>query len=157
MRGNFDKCLEFTLRWEGGLRIDPDEPGGASNHGVSQVTYDAYLTGKKLPHKPVIDISDEEVKDIYYNLYWKKINADFLPFGVDQIAFDIAVNSGVHRAKDMLTASWTTPIPKNRIMKLDELRRNNWAEAKNFLKYRKGWFRRESDCLATSLKMVEVA
>ena len=38
----FERALTFVLRWEGGYVDHPADPGGATNYGVTQRTYDAW-------------------------------------------------------------------------------------------------------------------
>jgi len=37
----FAAALPFVLRWEGGYVDHPDDPGGRTNKGVTQKTYDS--------------------------------------------------------------------------------------------------------------------
>ena len=39
---SFRAALPFVLRWEGGFVHHPDDPGGATNQGVTQRVYDAW-------------------------------------------------------------------------------------------------------------------
>jgi lysozyme family protein len=39
---------------------------------------------------------------VYRNSYWNSVRGDDLPFGVDYVVFDFAVNSGVSRASKFL-------------------------------------------------------
>jgi len=38
----FETALPFVLRWEGGFVDHPADPGGRTNRGVTQRTYDAW-------------------------------------------------------------------------------------------------------------------
>ncbi len=89
---DFDKALWKTLRWEGGYVNDPDDPGGATNHGITLATYNYYfddgLEGLK-------NISEERVRLIYYYGYWKPIKGDEIKDqSVAELLFDMAVNHG---------------------------------------------------------------
>ena len=66
----FKKALTFVLIREGGYVNDPDDPGGATNRGITQRTYNAYLAKLKKPTADVKNITEYEVKEIYYNNYW---------------------------------------------------------------------------------------
>ena len=59
----FEKCLKQVLKWEGGYVNDPDDNGGATNMGITQYTYNAFLKRKGLALKPVKNISYDEVID----------------------------------------------------------------------------------------------
>lgn len=94
MRQNFEPSLKRVLVHEGGKVDDPHDPGGRTNQGVTQSTYNLYLTAVGLPKRDVYDMTDGERDDIYRRRYWDVIKGDKLPAGIDYITFDGAVNSG---------------------------------------------------------------
>ncbi|MDY6938279.1 MAG: glycosyl hydrolase 108 family protein [Cyanobacteriota bacterium] len=91
---NFFKALEFTLRWEGGWSDHPDDLGGQTMKGVIQSVYDRYRTSKELPQQSVAQLTDDELMDIYYNLYWKPAYCDDMKYPLALCMFDTAVNFG---------------------------------------------------------------
>lgn len=95
---NFEKSLQFTLVYEGGYVNDPQDPGGATMRGITQKVYDDYRAGKQLNKRPVAQLEELELRDIYKARYWDMVFGDQLPPGVDYATFDYAVNSGVSRA-----------------------------------------------------------
>lgn len=99
----FEKALSFTLRWEGEYVNDPDDPGGATNKGITTKVYIAYRKSKGQPVQDVRHILDSEVRDIYKTKYWDAANCESLPEPSSTVAFDIAVNSGVGRIKQFMT------------------------------------------------------
>jgi lysozyme family protein len=100
--GNFENCLPIILRFEGGKSNDPADPGGRTNKGITQRTYDAYRERKGLQHNDVYNILDEEVEDAYKHEYWDAVEGDSLPPGLDLVVFDFAVNSGPAHALHVL-------------------------------------------------------
>ncbi|QPC44021.1 glycoside hydrolase family 108 protein [Kaustia mangrovi] len=98
MKTNFDRSLELTLAWEGGAVHHPKDPGGRTNRGVTQRTYDRYRRDRNRPRKDVFQIAPAEVADIYRSMYWNLVKGDQLPAGADYAVFDYAVNSGPGRA-----------------------------------------------------------
>ncbi len=76
MDKNFEKGVKFVLAREGGYSNHPNDSGGETNKGVTHKTYDAYRKSQGLPTRSVKDITDKEVKDIYYNNYYKASGAD---------------------------------------------------------------------------------
>ena len=102
MRENFAKALAQVLQYEGGFSDHPQDPGGATMKGVTQVVYDAWRKESNLPTQSVRYISDVEVSAIYRDQYWDRISGDDLPSGIDFAVFDFAVNSGVSRAAKTL-------------------------------------------------------
>lgn len=95
-------ALDFTLRWEGGYVNDPADPGGATNKGVTQSTYDTWRASRKLPKQAVKLIAHSEVGAIYESRYWKACRCGELPAPVDLVVFDSAVNCGPARASRWL-------------------------------------------------------
>lgn len=95
---NFQTVTNWLLVHEGGYVNHPKDPGGATNKGVIQRTYDAYRTRIGRPKQSVKLITNEEVWAIYKSQYWDPIAGDLLPDGLDYAVYDFAVNSGVARA-----------------------------------------------------------
>lgn len=92
----------FTRNWEGGYVDNKKDPGGATNKGVTQATYNAYRTGKKLAPQPVKQIKEEEVEEIYYSSYWKGSKCSLMKHPLTLAVFDTAINFGNGRAKEFL-------------------------------------------------------
>jgi len=99
---HFEPSLALTLAHEGGYVNHPKDPGGATNKGVIQRTYDGYRRLNGLPTRSVRLITDEEVEEIYYRNYWRASGCNVMPAGIDYAVFDYAVNSGPGRSiKDL--------------------------------------------------------
>lgn len=102
MKANQPASLKLVLAHEGGFVNHPKDPGGATNKGVTQATYDAYRENRGLAPRSVRSITNEEVADIYDKNFWDRAKCDDLPAGVDYAVFDYSVNSGSSRAiKDL--------------------------------------------------------
>ena len=91
---SFAPALAAVLRHEGGYSNHPDDPGGPTMRGIIQRVYDGYRRGKGLAVRPVREIEEDELQEIYRRQYWDAIRADELPEGIDYVVFDGAVNSG---------------------------------------------------------------
>lgn len=90
---DFDKAIEITLKFEGGLSDHVNDRGGLTKYGVSQKAY------------PGIDIRAltlEKAKEIYKRDYWNPCHCNELMWPVNLCMFDHAVNSGVSAAKSFL-------------------------------------------------------
>ncbi|MCW6509841.1 glycosyl hydrolase 108 family protein [Lichenifustis flavocetrariae] len=96
--------LTETLKWEGGRVDDPRDPGGRTNQGVTQATYDAWCKGCHAPVRSVYAMTAAERDAIYRTGFWAKVGGDGLPDGVDLAGFDYGVNSGPARALKALKA-----------------------------------------------------
>jgi lysozyme family protein len=98
----FAASLPFVLRWEGGYVNDPDDPGGATNKGVTQRVYDDWRKRQGLPARDVRQLEEAELQAIYEAEYWLPPRCDLLQGQLDLVQFDTAVNMGVGRAIRML-------------------------------------------------------
>jgi lysozyme family protein len=98
MKASYPLALKKVLEYEGGFVDHPKDPGGATNKGITQGTYNGWRSRQGLPAQTVRRITDAEVQAIYRRDYWDKVRGDDLPVGVDLAVFDFAVNSGVSRA-----------------------------------------------------------
>lgn len=132
----FEAALAFVLRWEGGYVDHPADPGGATNQGVTQATYDAYRRQNAWPTRSVRDISTAEVRDIYHKQYWVRAGCDQItPPALALCVFDASVNSGVGAALKWLqqTRDW----PTYQALRLEFL-----ANLSHWPTFGKGWARR---------------
>lgn len=91
---NMKPAISKILSHEGGYVNHPADPGGATNLGVIQRTYDAFRKRKGLKKQSVKHITKEEAIEIYDQQYWDAVKGDKLPSGVDYVVADGAVNSG---------------------------------------------------------------
>lgn len=99
---HFQKLTDWLLVHEGGYVNHPKDPGGATNRGVIQRTYDAFRDREGLPRRSVRQIENAEVWEIYKTQYWNAVSGDMLPKGLDYAVYDFAVNSGPKRAVQFL-------------------------------------------------------
>lgn len=94
-------ALDFTLRWEGGFVDHPDDPGGATNHGVSL----RWLKGLEVSIADIdgdgdVDAEDiraltiDQARDLFADRFWHGLSLDEFPPAVSIAVFDAAVNSG---------------------------------------------------------------
>ena len=94
----FEASLPFILRWEGGYVNNPNDPGGATNKGVTQTVYDAWRRKQGSQPRGVKQITDAEVQAIYDTGYWLPPRCNVLQQPLDLVQFDTAVNMGPGRA-----------------------------------------------------------
>jgi len=107
MLGNYPDSLKAVLRSEGGYSNNVLDPGGATNFGITQKTYDAWNDTKGHARQSVRFIGLDEVSAIYKSEYWDAVHGDVLPPGLDYVVFDYAVNSGPKRAMAAYAATPT--------------------------------------------------
>ena len=97
----FHKIFQFTHKWEGGYVNHPADPGGATNYGVTQRTFDAYNKKKERPQKDVKVMTLQEAIEVYYDEYWKPEWKE-LGFPLAACMFDASVNHGPAQAERFL-------------------------------------------------------
>jgi lysozyme family protein len=169
MKSNYQKCLAFTLQFEGGYVNHPRDPGGETNKGVTKRVYDAYRTRKGKAVQSVRNISDAELQEIYKRQYWDAVHGDELPIGVDACVFDLAVNSGPGRAVKQLQQALGVKVDGNlglatvaaangmsRTILINALidRRNAFLKSLGtFPTFGKGWMRRTAALRKAALAM----
>jgi len=95
-------ALQFTLKEEGGYVDNPADHGGATNHGVTQATYDAWRDSQKQARQGVLSISDAEVQGIYNLMYWAPAHCDRLSQALSICQFDWCVSHGAKGATTTL-------------------------------------------------------
>ena len=93
---NFDACLAEVLAHEGGYVNHPRDPGGETNLGISKRSY---------PNEDIRGMTRARAGAIYRRDFWNKVRGDELPDGIDLVAFDPAVNSGVSRGAKWLQSA----------------------------------------------------
>jgi len=94
----FALIMSHVLLWEGGYVDHPEDPGGATNMGITLKTLRAWRGRPDLGKSAVRDLSGEEAMAIYRDLYWKRIRGDDLPPVMAAMCLDAAINQGVYQA-----------------------------------------------------------
>lgn len=102
MKSNTAIVLSYVGLSEGGYVNHPKDPGGATNKGITQKTYDSFNRLKGRPKKNVINITKTEAEEILVEQYFAPIKFDDLPAGLDYSVGDFSVNSGPRRAAIVL-------------------------------------------------------
>lgn len=97
MANNFERSFAFMLKHEGGYVHNSRDPGGRTNFGITQATYEQWV-GRMVDEPEMRALTVDDVAPIYRAEYWNKVRGNDLPLGVDYALFDFAVNSGVRRA-----------------------------------------------------------
>jgi len=101
----FKDALELILKYEGGYVNHPDDPGGATNKGVTQNVYNKYRSSLGQPENDVKEITDNEVEEIYFERYWLTGKCNELPIKLAIVHFDTSVNTGIFQASKFLQRS----------------------------------------------------
>lgn len=171
MDNNFDKCLAFVLKEEGGNDDDPNDHGGRTSRGITQREWDKYLlTHPGLP-ADVWQAPDADIRNIYHDEYWLP-HAVNLPNGLDLCFFDFAVNAGPHQAIKTLQKALGCTVdgvwgPQTESAVHNDSRGipaviNSFCDAREsfykglaqYPRYGKGWSGRNERCRKEALLMV---
>jgi len=172
MEANFFKSLEMVLHHEGGFVDHPEDPGGATNKGITHKTYAEFLGRPLEDVNELKNIPDDHVQLIYKRDYWDKVKGDELPSGLDFAVFDWAVNSGPRRAAKYLQKCVGAEqdgaigprtmdlvkgkVPEAVIMQLANERDAYYKSLRTYDTFGKGWLRRNKETLEAALAMRSV-
>ncbi|CAB4134298.1 zliS Lysozyme family protein [uncultured Caudovirales phage] len=170
MDTNFDQCLAYLLKHEGGYVNHPADPGGRTNLGVTQKVWEEWV-GHPITEADMRALGPKDVAPLYKKKYWDSVSGGLLPSGVDYTVFDLAVNSGVGRAAKILQkAVGVNPDgaigpatlgavsecdPAELIMGICRTRQAFLESLQTFSTFGKGWTRRVNEVQATALKMYQ--
>ena len=90
---NFETAFDLLITHEGGFSNHPDDPGGATMYGVTEVVARAEgYTG------PMRELTLDFAKSVYRKRYWDACRCDQMPDALRYPLFDAAVNSGPSQA-----------------------------------------------------------
>lgn len=108
-QARFDAALTMVLLHEGGYVDHPEDPGGATNLGITLATAKAAGLDKDgdgdVDKRDVRLLEPKDAAPVYRERYWNAARCGVLPAGVDFLVFDCAVNQGVARAARILQAA----------------------------------------------------
>lgn len=165
---NFASFLAFVLQEEGGWADNADDPGGATNKGITLRTFQAFQHGATADD--LRNIPDATVALIYRRNYWGLMGCDNLPSGVDLMVGDFGVNAGPSRSvtylqvvagtgRDGIDGALTEAAvakmsPSLVISKLSGLQRAHYRALPDFDEFGDGWMDRTDRRVVKSLALV---
>jgi lysozyme family protein len=169
---NFDAVMAEVFAHEGGFVNHPSDPGGATNYGITIGTLSDFR-GSKQTVSQVRNLTKAEAREIYRRNYWSKVRGDNLPAGIDLVAMDGGVNSGMRRGAQWLQRALGTtadgnvgPMTINAalvadhaavIVKACAIRMGFLRGLRTFSTFGKGWSRRVASVEAVGVRMVAEA
>lgn len=180
MKQNFEKSLTLVLKHEGGFTTDERDRGnrlpngrkGSTMMGVTQANWENYI-GRQVTWDEMRNLTRNDVAPFYKTRYWDVVKGDELPFGVDYLAFDFAVNAGPGRSIRFLqtalgvvsdgiigpkTLQAIRQADGNELSKKFSSVKENWYKTlDDFPIYGKGWLRRVAEAQSTALQMIQSA
>lgn len=160
MNNNWKQAFNLMLISEGGFSNHPSDPGGMTNLGVTQATWENWI-GRESDEAEMRGLTPEKVEPLYKKKYWDAVRGDELPVGLDYLMFDFAVNAGAGRAiKTLQTAVGVTPDggfgpmtmaavqavdPNELIERFSQAKEDFYRSLNTFATFGKGWLNRVAD------------
>ena len=169
MNSNWQTSFVLMLKSEGGYVHHPDDPGGRTNLGVTQATWENWI-GRQSNESEMRSLTADKVEPMYRKKYWNAVRGDELKLGIDYLMFDFAVNAGAGRAIKTLQTSIGVaadgafgPItmaavqatdPVELIEQFSQTKKDFYQSLNTFDVFGKGWLNRVAKVKAEALKMV---
>lgn len=172
--GAFERALRVILRHEGGYVNHPKDPGGRTNLGVTQRTWESW-TGKPSSEAEMRALTPEKVAPVYRKNYWDKLRCGELPPALALCVFDFGVNAGPARAARYLqklvgvvqdgvagpatvaaVKAWAGRIGEAEAVRAyQNARRGYYRQLSTFATFGRGWLRRVDETETEALRMVK--
>jgi lysozyme family protein len=169
MNNNWQKSFDLMLKSESGYVHHPSDPGGRTNLGVTQATWENWV-GRESDEAEMRGLTPEKVEPMYKKKFWDAVRGDELPVGLDYLMFDFAVNAGAGRAiKTLQTAVGVTPDggfgpmtmaavqavdPVELIERFSQAKEDFYRSLTTFSTFGKGWLNRVADVKQHATSMV---
>ena len=138
----WEAAVASVLKHEGGLSMNPDDPGNwtGGQVGVGELRGTSYgISAASFPTLDIRNLTVGEARDIYLDTYWSQV-PESLPDDVRWFAFDVAVNSGVGRMRAWLNEDQT-------LLGLAAIRLKFLAGLSTWPTFSRGWTRRVAGVL----------
>lgn len=112
----FDFCMKHILEVEGGFSNNPNDRGGPTNFGITLGTLAAFR-GKQVTIEELKNIKPDEVRDVYFKLFWQKFNLSLVKdTHMACIIFDQVVNRRAEAAIITLQTALNSEFGANLIV-----------------------------------------
>ncbi|MFV0243529.1 MAG: glycoside hydrolase family 108 protein [Qingshengfaniella sp.] len=165
----FQECMKLIFKYEGGFVDHPNDPGGATNLGITHKTLAAWRGVASVNKDEVRALSREEAEEIYRANYWNALSCDQLPAGLDLVVFDFGVNAGVGRSAKLLqkvihveqdgqigpiTLGAARQIETRYVIEtFSEGRMDHYRSLHHWDTFKNGWTRRTDEIRAAAMNM----
>jgi len=166
----FAAALDIILHHEGGYSNHKSDPGGRTNLGVTQRTWEAW-TGKPATEAEMRSLTREMVTPVYRKNYWDAVKGGELPGPVALCVFDFGVNAGPSRAAKLLqkvvgvaqdgqigpatiaaVKGWNV---RGLVEAYQDARRKYYQSLPTFKTFGRGWLSRVTEVEAKALELVK--
>ncbi len=170
----FETSHPFIAKWEGGFVNDPDDPGGATNMGITIDTLRRWR-GTPVSVDDVRNLTEDEARRIFFANYWRKLRCDEMPLALALMTYNAGVNSGPGRGAKFLqrtlvaqgqqiaidgqvgpnTLAASRAVDERRAVEsYSDIYENYYRGLSKFWKYGKGWLNRLFDIESGALGLV---
>ena len=117
MQATYPKAIAFVLEAEGNFSDDPSDSGQATMQGITWRDAAAHRGIDPLTLRTdaaqvhlVKSLTEAEIQAIYKGRYWDAVEGDALPYPLDIVMFDSAVNLGIGSAVILLRLAMGLPV-----------------------------------------------
>jgi peptidoglycan L-alanyl-D-glutamate endopeptidase CwlK len=101
---NFARIQPIIDKWEGGFTDDPQDPGGATNMGITQADLKRWRQ-RDVTKDDVRSLTHDEAMRIFKAFYWDPLRCDEMPVAAALMSYNAGVNSGLGRSARWLQQS----------------------------------------------------
>jgi lysozyme family protein len=102
---NFERAQEVVREFEGGFVDHPDDPGGATNFGITRATLAEWRNAPDVSAADVKNLSYNEAKEIYKKNYWDKNSCGEMPGPLALVVYNTGIHCGTGTAACYLQRS----------------------------------------------------
>lgn len=110
MKQNKEAIFNAVILAEGPYSNDPGDDGGMTTWGITSKEVAEWRGRKAVTSGDMKAFSQDEAKKIYDALYWKPLQCEALPSGVDYAVFDAGLLHGIVRAAKWLQRAVGTSV-----------------------------------------------
>ena len=152
--------LPFTLKQEGGLSLDKNDPGNWTSGKVGKGTLKGTKYGIAANSHPTLDIQHltlDQACDIYWVEYCRGPGFDKLNLPLLQVVFDAGVNCGPARARAWLATAAAKATEREQIVAFSALNLAYHKKLATWGRYGKTWGTRIAACQTHALLLLAAA
>ena len=144
----FEKAMQFVLKWEGGYVNDPTDSGGQTKYGISDrgdgvVDGHADLDGDKIGDVPIKDMTLADALQAYKTRYWDFYKLYNFPSPLCIAMFDAFVQHNPKRVAEWIPKDYSNWKGFNESRRLFYLRLIEKNPSQN--RFKRGWMNRLND------------
>lgn len=127
MSTRFERAFQHTVRFEGGFVDDPDDPGGATNYGVSlryllstgEIEAFDYDADGDVDADDIRKMTPQDAQIVYRERFWFDWMDDFRVEDLAIKVFDLGVNTGPAQAGKFLQRAINEQLPSGHKLIVD--------------------------------------